>query len=177
VMDRMQTAAALRAYGYGLLFYAWLKVLQPAFYAIDKRWLPMLVSIFALGLNLGFNYLFVFVFKWGHESLALTTSITASVNFIILFLAMRKFAGDLGTGDLLILLMKLVIAGAAMGGVCLLANHLLFSHLTETNWVVKAGGLGATIALAAGIYFVASKLMRVSEAEEALAMVLRKLRR
>ena len=40
---------ALRAYGYGLLFYAWLKVLQPAFYAIDKRWLPMMVSIFALG--------------------------------------------------------------------------------------------------------------------------------
>ena len=99
-----------------MLFYAWLKVLQPAFYAIDKRWLPMMVSFFALGLNLGFNYFFVFVMRWGHESLALTTSITASVNFIILFLAMRKFAGDLGTVELLVLFGKLLFAGAVMGG-------------------------------------------------------------
>ena len=55
----METALALRAYGYGLVFYAALKVLQPAFYAIDKRWFPMAVSFLALGLNLGFNYLFV----------------------------------------------------------------------------------------------------------------------
>jgi putative peptidoglycan lipid II flippase len=60
-VDRIQTAGALRAYGYGLLCYAWLKVLQPAFYAIDKRWLPMMVSFFTLALNLGFNWFFVFV--------------------------------------------------------------------------------------------------------------------
>ena len=175
-MDRMQTAAALRAYGCGLLFYAWLKVLQPAFYAIDRRWLPMLVSIFALALNLGCNYLFVFIFKWGHESLALTTSITAAVNFIILFLAMRKFAGDLGTRELSLLLAKLALAGAAMSGICVLANHLLFKQLTEMNFIMKITGLSVTIATAAAVYFILSKLLRVSEAEDALAMILRKLR-
>ena len=106
---------ALRAYGYGLVFYAWLKVLQPAFYAIDKRWFPMMVSFLALGLNLGFNYLFVFVMKWGHESLALTTSITASVNFLLLYLAMRKFAGDLETGGLLVVVRKTVGRGSGDG--------------------------------------------------------------
>jgi transcriptional regulator with XRE-family HTH domain len=85
-----------RAYAYGLLGYAWLKVLQPAFYAVDKRWLPMMVSILALLLNLAFNWFFVFVMRWGHESLALTTSISATVNFLILFVAMRRFAGDIG---------------------------------------------------------------------------------
>ena len=175
--DRLQTAAALRAYGYGLVFYAWLKVLQPAFYAIDKRWFPMLVSFLALGINLGFNYLFVFVFRWGHESLALTTSISASVNFLLLFLAMRKFAGDLGTGELLVLLGKLALAGAVMAVACMVANRFLFSNLTHTLFVTKILGLSVTIVVAAGVYFVMSKLLRVAEAEEALEMVMRKLRR
>jgi putative peptidoglycan lipid II flippase len=175
--DRLQTAGALRAYGYGLLFYAWLKVLQPAFYAIDKRWLPMMVSFFALGLNLGFNYFFVFVMQWGHESLALTTSITASVNFIILFLAMRKFAGDLGTLELLLLFGKLLFAGVMMGGVCLAANRFLFADLAATGFVIKVIYLGLTIGVASTVYFVAAKLMQVSEARDALEMITRKLKR
>jgi putative peptidoglycan lipid II flippase len=176
-VDRLQTAGALRAYGYGLLAYAWLKVLQPAFYAIDKRWFPMIVSFFALALNLGFNYFFVFVMKWGHESLALTTSITATVNFLLLFIAMRRFAGDPGTGNLLVLLGKLAAAGALMAVVCLAANHFMFADLTNTTWLVKLAGLGATIGLASAVYFVSAKLLRVAEADEALGMITRRLRR
>ncbi|MEY3896147.1 MAG: putative peptidoglycan biosynthesis protein MurJ [Verrucomicrobiota bacterium] len=175
--QRMETALALRAYGYGLVFYAALKVLQPAFYAIDKRWFPMLVSFLALGLNLGFNYLFVYVFKWGHESLALTTSITASVNFLLLYLAMRKFAGELETGGLLLLAGKLLVAGAVMAGLCELANRFLFNNLAGTQLVLKIAYLGLTIGVASGAYFVVSKLLRVSEAEEALGMITRKLKR
>ena len=137
----------------------------------------MIVSFFALALNLGFNYFFVFIMKWGHESLALTTSIVASVNFIILFLAMRKFAGDLGTGELLILLGKLLFAGAVMGGVCLLANRFLFADLAATRFLIKAIYLGLTIGVASAVYFVAAKLLQVSEAREALGMITRKLRR
>lgn len=174
--DRLQTAAALRAYGYGLLFYAGLKILQPAFYAIDKRWFPMIVSIFALALNLGFNYYFSYVLGWGHESLALTTSITAAFNFLLLYLAMRKFAGDLGTGSLVAMLMKLSIASALMAGVCLLANHYLFADLTATTWWNKTLALSGTIAVSAVVYFVATKCLRVAEAEDALDMVKRKLR-
>ena len=175
--DRVQTAAALRAYGYGLLAYAWLKVLQPAFYAIDKRWLPMMVSIFALGMNLGFNYLFVFVLKWGHESLALTTSITASVNFLLLFVAMRKFAGDFGTADLGVMLGKILVAASAMGAVCWGADQAFFTDLAARAFWQKGILLGGTISAAALVYFLAAKLLRVGEAEEALGMLTRKLRR
>ncbi|MGL4400983.1 MAG: lipid II flippase MurJ, partial [Luteolibacter sp.] len=160
-----------------LLFYAWLKVLQPAFYAIDKRWLPMLVSFLALALNLGFNYFFVFVMKWGHESLALTTSIVASVNFIILFLAMRRFAGDLGTAELLVLFGKLLFAGAVMGGVCVLADRYLFTDLGETRILIKVVYLCLTMGVASAVYFLAAKLMRVSEAQDAVRMISRKLRK
>ena len=43
-VDRAQTAAALRAYGYGLLCSASLKVLQPAFYAMDRRWMCLVLA-------------------------------------------------------------------------------------------------------------------------------------
>ena len=174
--DRMQTAVALRAYGYGLLCYAWLKVLQPAFYAIDKRWLPMMVSLFALGLNLGFNWFFVMVMRWGHESLALTTSISATVNFLILFVAMRRFVGDIGTRDLLGLLAKLAVAGGAMAVVCLLATHFFFQDPGHLSWWLRAGGLMATVGAAAGVYFLAARVLHVAEARDALEMVTRRLR-
>ncbi len=174
--QRLETALALRAYGYGLVFYAALKVLQPAFYAIDKRWFPMLVSFFALGLNLSFNYLFVYVFGWGHESLALTTSISAAMNFLLLFLAMRKFAGDLGSRALLVLLSKLTLAGAAMACVCMLANRLLFNDLAHTKLLLKMIYLGATIGLASGVFLAVAKLLRVAEAEDAQQVFLRKIR-
>jgi len=176
-IDRFQTAAALRSYGYGLVFYAWLKVLQPAFYAIDKRWFPMLVSFLALGINLGFNYLFVIVLHRGHESLALTTSISAGINFILLFLAMRKFAGDLGSGELVVLLAKLVLAGALMSGVCLLGNHYLLGDLAETKLLLKVIWLGLTIGVATAVYFIAAHLLQVAEAKDAVGMITRKLRR
>lgn len=175
--DRLQTAVALRAYGYGLLCYAWLKVLQPAFYAIDKRWLPMMVSLFALGLNLGFNWLFVFVMHWGHASLALTTSITASVNFLILFVAMRRFVGDLGTRDLLVLLAKLAVAGAALAGVCLAANHCWFENPGQLALWLRASRLLATVAVAAAVYFLTARLLHVAEARDALELVTRRFRR
>ncbi|MEO5913928.1 MAG: murein biosynthesis integral membrane protein MurJ [Luteolibacter sp.] len=176
-LQREQTALALRAYGYGLVFYAALKVLQPAFYAIDKRWFPMLVSFLALGLNLGFNYLFVYVFKWGHESLALTTSITASVNFLLLYLAMRKFSGDPGTVPLLVMLGKLLIAGGLMAAVCMLANHYLFADLAHTKIWLKIILLSATMGAASLVYFISAQALRVAEAGEALGMITRKLRR
>lgn len=176
-VDRVQTAIALRAYGYGLVCYAWLKVLQPAFYAIDKRWLPMMVSIFALCLNLGFNWFFVRVMHWGHESLALTTSISATVNFLILFIAMRKFAGDIGTTDLLGLLAKLAVAGAAMTGVCLAANKYFFMDPAHLPLWLRASGLMVTVGVAALVYFGAARLLKVTEAKDALEMIMRKLRR
>lgn len=176
-MQRVETALALRAYGYGLVFYAALKVLQPAFYAIDKRWFPMMVSFIALGMNLGFNYLFVYVFKWGHESLALTTSISASVNFLLLYLAMRKFAGDPGSGALLLMLLKLLVSGGLMAGLCFAADRYLFVNLATMNLGLKIVLLAVTVGAASAVYFFTAKILRVEEATDAARMVMRKLGR
>src|SRR5580765_5041339 len=55
-----QAAGALHFYAVGLGGYAALKVLVNAFYALDKRKTPMLVSFLAVALNLAFNWIFTF---------------------------------------------------------------------------------------------------------------------
>ena len=55
-----QTAAALQFYALGLVAYSGIKVLAPAFYALDKRKTPMMVSFASIGTNLLLNWLFTF---------------------------------------------------------------------------------------------------------------------
>ncbi len=173
-VSRRQTAAALRAYGIGLLFYSALKILQPAFYAIDRRWYPMFVGIFALLVNVGLNYTFVFVLGLNHAALALTTSITATMNFLILYLVMRKLVGDPGSGALLGLLAKLVLAGGLMAAVCAAARHFLMADPGALPFWLLALRLGLTVAVGAAVYFAAAKLLRVPEAGEAIGLLTRR---
>jgi putative peptidoglycan lipid II flippase len=171
-----QTAAALQFYAVGLAAYSALKVLTPAFYAIDKRHTPMLVSFLAIGTNLVLNWFFTFHLGWGHRGLALSTSLVAVINFLLLYMMMRKYAGRLETGALLVTFGKLLIAGALMtifiefsGAIPLFDRmHSLFPRL---------GVLLGEIAVSAAIFFGAAALLRVPELNEAMALVRRKLGR
>lgn len=171
---REQTSLALQAYSCGLLFYASMKVVQPAFYAIDRRWLPMVSSLIALFLNLSLNSLFVFGLGLGHVALALTTSLTAAANFLFLYLAMRHFAGDIDTHGLLITLGKLLVAAGVMSAICLMSRFWLMSDPGMLVWSMRAATLAATISLAAIAYLIITWWMGVEEIREAMAMVRRK---
>ena len=67
-------------YAIGLAGYAGVKVLAPAFYALDKRHLPMVVSLISIGVNFALNWLFTFHLGLGHRGLALSTSFVAITN-------------------------------------------------------------------------------------------------
>jgi len=175
--NRLVTAAALRGYGIGLLAYSWLKVLQPAFYAADRRWVPMLVSFFAIGMSVTSNWYFVVVRGMGVEALALTTSLVATSNFVILYVVMSRMTSGLETRSLLVLITKLVIAGAAMAGVCVAANHFVFRDLSTMSALTRIAGLSVVIPIAGTIYFALSKLMKVEEAGEFLALVRKRIRK
>src|SRR5205823_8318776 len=94
------------------------QVLAPAFYALDKRHLPMLVSLLSIAVNFGLNWFFAFQLKIGHRGLALSTSIVAIMNFLLLYIMMRRYTGRLETGLLVGTFLRLCIAGALLGLVC-----------------------------------------------------------
>jgi putative peptidoglycan lipid II flippase len=124
--------------------------------------------------NIGCNYTFVFVFKWGHESLALTTSIVASLNFVFLYLAMMRYAGDIGTKGLAMAFAQIGAATFTLGGVCVIGNKLLFANLSGMAIWEKGLWLGVVIGVAGIAYLAVAKLLRVEEMRDFLALVKRK---
>lgn len=174
---RLETAAALRGYGIGLLAYSWLKVLQPAFYAANRRWIPMMISFLAIALSITSNWYFVAVRHMGVEALALTTSLVAVVNFVILYIAMARISSGLQTKSLAILCVKLLGAGAAMVGICLLAQRFAFHDLSHMSQFARIFWLMLSVGAAAATYFLTARLLRVEEARESLDLVLKRFRR
>src|SRR5438477_8424534 len=109
-----QTAGALQFYAIGLVAYSALKVLTPAFYAIGRRNTPMIVSFLAIGTNLLLNWIFTFRLGWGHRGLALSTSLVATINFLLLYILMRQHTGRLETRRMFTALGKICIAGVLL---------------------------------------------------------------
>ncbi len=94
--DTTAAAQALAAYAVGLAGYAGIKVLAPAFYALDDTRIPMLVSILSIVTNLALNWTFVRVLGFGHAGLALSTSVVAIANCALLYGILRRRVGPLG---------------------------------------------------------------------------------
>lgn len=175
--DTRQTALALQFYAAGLVAYSCIKVLSPAFYAIDKKWTPMTVSFGAVGLNLVLNYVFMFHFGLAHKGLALSTSICAILNFGVLYLLMRPAARTLDTRRFAGTLVRCALAAAALAAVCRLSLDHLPMLLPGKGVALQAIRLFATIGLASAAYLVACLLLRVEETTAALDILKRKLRR
>ncbi len=92
----IQVAAALQYYALGLAAYSGIKVLAPAFYALDARKTPMTVSFIAIGTNVLLNSILTVGLHWGYRGLALSTSVTAAINFTLLYLLMWRRSGAVG---------------------------------------------------------------------------------
>jgi putative peptidoglycan lipid II flippase len=175
--DVTQSAAALEAYAFGLVFYAGIKVIQPAFYAIDRRFLPMCVGLGVIVFNVVLNSITVFGLGWGHAALAWSTALGLMLNFSSLYLAMRKFAGGLESARLSHTLVRLVPGVAALALICGAAQTWLFAGWEHYRFLSRLGLLGATVSLAACTYFYLTARLGVEEAREFRSLLERRLGR
>ena len=172
-----QTAAALRYYALGLAAYSGIKVLAPAFYAIDRRTTPMFVSFGAIGVNLALNWLFTYRLGMGHCGLALSTGCVALANFLALYLLMRSALGALESRQLLVGLGKVLVAGAALAAVCVYGGEFLGLGTTDGGKLLLGARLGGVIAVAAVTFFGCARLLGVAEMEDLFGAVRRRLKR
>jgi putative peptidoglycan lipid II flippase len=170
-------ALALQTYAIGLVFFSGLKVIQPAFYAVEKRFVPMVVSLICVAISAVLNWMFVIKFKLGHEYLALSTSITAALNFALLFLAMRRHARGLHGRELLNGFIKLVIAASCMAVVCWLAQVTVLGGWAHYAFWLRLVTLGGTIAVAAAVYFGVNVLLKNEEVAVFASVLKRKVGR
>ena len=174
--DAAQTAATLRFYALGLCGYAALKVLVNAFYAIDRRKTPMMVSVGAIGLNLLLCWLFTVRLDWGPKGLAFSTACVATTNFLVLYTLMRRQLGRLESRAMLAMLAKLGVACAMLALVCWAGSHWLLPDWALERFWPKLGGLLAVIVAAAGAFFGIATLLGIEEMREITLALGRKLR-
>jgi putative peptidoglycan lipid II flippase len=172
-----ETAGALQFYALGLVAYSTLKVLTPAFYAIDKKQTPMVVGLFAIGSNLLLNWIFTFHLHWGHRGLAFSTSLVATINFLVLYLMMARHLGRLETRQLLVTLCKITVSSVLLGLVCLGAQALFFRDLADMHFMPKFCALMATIAVAASLFFASAHLLKIDEVDDLVDLMKRKIHR
>ena len=172
-----EAAAALRFYAIGLCGYAALKVLVNAFYALERRKTPMVVSFIAVGVNLLLNWIFTVRLGWGHRGLAFSTSCVATSNFLILYLLMRAHLGRLESRAMGALLAKLALSCVVLLGVAWAGGHWLLADWAVQPFWPKLLSLVAVIACAAGAFFLCASALGIGELQDITRSVTRSVRR
>jgi putative peptidoglycan lipid II flippase len=163
--DTVQTANALAAYSLGLAGYAAVKVLSPAFYALNDARTPMLVSLGSIGVNYAMNSLLVS--RFGHVGLAFSTSAVALVNFLLLALLMRRRIQRLEGRRLGNTVARILAASLPMAAAAWLVSELaatLQMRGVSLHLVQVTGGIGS----AALVFYFACRLLGVEELDEAI---------
>jgi putative peptidoglycan lipid II flippase len=175
--ETAESAAALRFYAIGLCGYAALKVLVNAFYALERRRTPMLVSFLAVGLNLLLNWTLTVQLNWGHRGLALSTACVATSNFLILYGLMRSQLGRLESRAMLALLLKVALASAVLLGVSWAGAHFLLADWAVQSFWPKCVSLILVIAVGTAAFFLCASALGIGEVHEIARALKRRLRR
>ena len=172
-----QAAGALRFYAIGLGGYAALKVLVNAFYALDRRKTPMLVSFAAVGLNLLLNWVFTFHLGWGHRGLAFSTGCVATFNFLLLYFLMQHHLKGLASRRLLLLLAKVALASVPLVAVCAASSHWLLADWRHQALLPKIAALLVAVTAGAGLFAAGGILLHIEELKEVRDAFMRRLKR
>ncbi len=174
--DIVESAHALRWYALGLAAYAGMKVLAPAFYALDRRKTPMMVSFLSIAVNYTLNSQFISL-GWGHQGLAMSTGCVALTNFALLYWLMWKDIGRMESKRLLVSLAKIFLATDALALVCIGCDWLFLSRWLTMHFIVRALGLGLTIFLGIAAFVAVAHALKLREMRDVVDAVNRKLSR
>jgi putative peptidoglycan lipid II flippase len=141
------TSMALWAYAIGLFSFGGIKIMVTAFHALQDTKTPVIVAAICLVINGALNFILMFPFKVG--GIALASSISATIDFFILFYIMDKRLGAMRDG-VVKFLTKVFLATVITGEVV----YWSWGHLPFTNEIVKlcVVGLFGLIVYGAGCY-------------------------
>jgi putative peptidoglycan lipid II flippase len=155
--DVQMTAYALVSYSFGMLFMSLVKVLAPGFFARQDTRTPMRVGVIALGLNVGLNLAVVLPaahagFPAPHALLAISTSLAAAVNTVLLLRGLRKAGVYSPAAGWPALMARIVVANAVMAGALLWMSGDLVGWMAA-GALARVGRCALCIGGAAALYF------------------------
>jgi putative peptidoglycan lipid II flippase len=175
--DSEMAGAALFYYAIGLCGYSAVKIVTDAFYALKDTKTPLKVSLGAVGLNLVLGYLFVFVLGWDHRGLALATSISVTLNFVVLLAFLRAELGSIDGRANGALVLKAGVASAVMGVAVLSVENALEAWLGVESILARLVEVAASIGAGIAVFVVVGWLLKLRELGETLGLLPPRFRR
>ncbi len=172
--DTLETGWVLIYYALGLAAYSAVKLMAPAFYALDRPRIPVLISAATLALSVTANLLLID--RMGYQVLALVTSLAALLNAFLLYYWLQKTAGPLQSAKILTTFLKVLGASLVMA----LGTYALYQWMAAVFLPVALFGraliLALSVAAGVSIYGLCCRLIGVPELDQALESIRRRLR-
>lgn len=166
--DTQQTAAALAWFAAGLVGYAALKILVPAFYALKDSRTPMYISLASIATNYFIVSTMTGATSFGHAGLALSTAAVAVSGALLQFALLRRRIGGIYGRALFASVMKIVFATAIM------SFGVWGAEWLATQWIPAGRGrylltLAMALPTGLGLYYFACRALKIEEMDLAMA--------
>jgi putative peptidoglycan lipid II flippase len=171
------TAWALAFFAIGIAGHSLLEVLSRAFYSLSDTRTPVAIGVISMLSNIVLSVIFIRVIgdpnslsRGAFGGLALANSLTTLLEALTLWLLLRRRIGSINDGFIVDGVWRAIVAALVMGGVLL----LIMTALKDSGaFLITAVG----IALGAGVFFVLSAALGISEARTVPRMILQRIRR
>lgn len=169
------TASVLVFYCVGIIGYSQQQILNRGMYALRDSKRAVIVNTIIIVINIVLSILMVGPFE--AQGLALAYSIAGLVSMVLLYAFLYQKVGDLGSREIMISLVKIIIASVVMGvGVMLFLN--VSDHFIDiTSKSQQLLELFLAVAVGVVLYVVMAIVLRIQEMQAAINMVRRKIRR
>ncbi len=141
------TASVLFFYSIGLFAYGAAKIAQSCFFALKDTATPAKISFLGLIINIILNTALMFPMKLA--GLALATSISGIITFVILFFMLKKRLEPFDLEPIAISFARISAASLFMGICC----YYILSRIDMAGITVLAKLLSASLLIGSGIFF------------------------
>jgi putative peptidoglycan lipid II flippase len=159
--DTRMTAAALEYFVIGLVAYSSVKVIAPAFYAMQLTRIAVAASIVAVAGNVAANA--ILHPHYGFRILALGTALSAILNVTVLYVMFHRRIAPIPHLALLRFLATIGVAAVAMGGAVWATSYGIFHAIGHRTLGAQLVGALVPVAVGALVYAGACALLRVEE--------------
>jgi len=166
-----QTNAAMFYGALGLLSFSWVKISVQGFYAVQNTVTPVIVATISMALNIVF--ILLLVRPMGYLGLALATTLSYTVNFVLLFMLLTRRYGRLWDVELVASLAKMTLSALFMGLLAWETFQLLQAHWGTASYLKHAVATTVSLAVACLAYAGSCALLRVPEFSQTLRILRR----
>ena len=164
--DVQATSSALIALCCGLPAFIMIKILVIPFFANEDTKTPIKISLFCMSINLILNLILIKEFL--HVGLAISTSVSAWINFILLFYILNKNLKYSFDVSIFKVFLKVSVASLTMSYIVLktykfMINNFEMYTLYNTNFILLLCIIFGIIIYSALMYFLGTKELEINK--------------